>query len=70
MGKSLSTVVIGLALFMASCDTCTTCTYETRDGEEITEDECGNSKETDKFISEIQDSANVNRSKFSCSENH
>jgi hypothetical protein len=70
MGKSLSTVVIGLALFMASCDTCTTCTYETRDNEEITEDFCGNSKQTGEFISEIEDSANFNRSKYTCSENY
>ncbi len=70
MGKLLSTVVIGLALFMASCDTCTTCTYETKDSEEITEDFCGNSNDTEEFISEIEDSANFNRSKFACSENH
>jgi NADH:ubiquinone oxidoreductase subunit F (NADH-binding) len=70
MGKVLSTVVIGLSLFMASCDTCTTCTYETKDNEEITEDFCGNSKDTEEFISTIEDSANFNRTKFTCSENH
>lgn len=70
MRKLLNIAVIGLALFMVSCDTCTTCTYETRNNEEITEDFCGNSNETEEFILEIEDSANFNRSKFTCSENH
>lgn len=70
MKKIISTAFLGLALFMVSCDTCTTCQYQTRDGEEMTEEFCGNKSETEEFKSEIENTAIENRSKYSCQQNH
>lgn len=70
MKNLLSVMILAGSLFVVSCNTCTTCTYETKSGDEITEEVCGNSKETEAFRTEVQDSAYLHRSKFDCIENN
>jgi len=70
MKNLFSIVAFFVSLFVVSCNTCTTCTYETKDGEELTEEVCGNADESEDFRKEIEDSAYVNRSKFDCTESN
>lgn len=70
MKTLLTVVVLAASLFVISCNTCTTCTYETKSGEEITEEVCGNSTKTKEFRKEIEDAAYINRSKFDCNEDY
>lgn len=69
MKKLISTLFLGTTMTLVSCDTCSTCTYKTKDGIDIQEDFCGNSEETADFQKEIEDSAVQHRSKYYCEEN-
>lgn len=66
----ISTAIMGIVLFTTSCSTCTTCTYYTKSGEELSEEFCGNSEEVINFKGDIEEEANENRSTYHCVQNH
>ena len=47
-----------------------TCSYMEYQGEEITEEQCGNGEEIEAFSKEIERKSEENRSAFNCIENH
>lgn len=66
-------LIIGLAgssLFLTSCHKCVTCTYTDLEKGDITQEVCGNSKETSSFRENVEDSARTHRSQFQCEENY
>lgn len=66
----ISTAILGITLFTTSCSSCTTCTYETRSGEELTEEFCGKSEDVVNFKGEIEDKAIQNSSTYECIDSH
>ena len=47
-----------------------TCTYQEYQGDEITEETCGNRDEIEAFSKDIEKEAEDNRTEFNCIENH
>lgn len=62
--------LLAITISLSSCDRCMTCSYMEYQGEEITEEQCGNGEEIEAFSKEIERKSEENRSAFNCIENH
>lgn len=70
MRKIVTFSLLAFTFVLTSCESCLTCSYSRLSGEEFSEEVCGDGDETNGFRSELQDSAEVHRTKLDCVENY
>ncbi len=71
MKKLVYVLLVFAGGITTSCETCMTCKFQTRAGDEVVSEEiCGNRDETNALVKEYEDSAIVHRSVYECQEDY